>query len=287
MTQVLSCPPLQHSKTANPELIALKARQQIMWSSGDFAVIGTTLQGVGESLCEAADLQAGSLVLDVACGNGNAALAAARRFCTVRGIDYVPALLTGAAQRAAAERLDATFTEADAEHLPFADGTFDYVLSTFGVMFAPDQPQAARELARVTKPGGRIAVASWTPEGFLGELLRLVGRHVPPPQAAPSPLRWGSRAGISELFPRGVAVLGAERREFMFRYRSAAHFVDVFRRFYGPTYKAFQALDAPGQAALTREMTQLLQGNDRGRGGALAVPGEYLELVLERTSEAL
>jgi ubiquinone/menaquinone biosynthesis C-methylase UbiE len=282
MTQVLDCPTTPRSPTSSPALTALKARQQAMWASGDFAVIGTTLQSVGEDLCEAADLQAGSKVLDVACGNGNASLAAARRFCTVTGIDYVPALLARASERAAAERADATFREADAEYLPFADASFDYVLSTFGVMFAPDQMQAARELLRVCKVSGRIAVASWTPEGFLGDLLRSVARYVQPPPGAASPMRWGSANGISELFPRNVKVLAAERRNFAFRYQSTAHFVDVFRRFYGPTHKAFEALDEARRSELNADLTQLIDKANQSRRGALVVPGEYLEVVLER-----
>jgi ubiquinone/menaquinone biosynthesis C-methylase UbiE len=282
MTRILDCPTVPRSPTSTPELLALKTRQQAMWASGDFAVIGTTLQSVGEDLCEAVDMQAGSKVLDVACGNGNASLAAARRFCTVTGIDYVPALLARASERAAAERADATFREADAEYLPFADASFDYVISTFGVMFAPDQMQAARELLRVCKPAARIAVASWTPEGFLGDLLRTVARYVPPPPGAASPLRWGSASGIAELFPSNVKVLAAERRNFAFRYQSAAHFVDVFRRFYGPTHKAFEALDEAKRAQLNADLTQLLDKANKSHRGSLVVPGEYLEVVLER-----
>jgi ubiquinone/menaquinone biosynthesis C-methylase UbiE len=284
MTQILECPPLTQSPTATPALIALKARQQAMWASGDFAVIGTTLQIVGESLCEAADLQAGSTVLDVACGNGNAALAAARRFCAVTGIDYVAALLARASERAAAERLSAAFTEADAEHLPFADSTFDYVLSTFGVMFAPDQPRAAHELVRVCRVGGRIAIANWTPEGFLGDLLRTVGRYVPPSPVAASPLRWGTTSGISELFTRDVKVVQAERRYFAFRYKSTQHFIDVFQQYYGPTHKAFESLDQAGKASLSKDIAQLLAIYNRGKGEAIAVPAEYLETILERTA---
>lgn len=286
MTQILDCPPIQQpTPPATTDLKALKTRQQVMWASGDFALIGTTLQIVGESLCEAADLRSGSTVLDVACGNGNASLAAARRFCTVTGIDYVPALLSRAEERAQAERLAITFTEADAEHLPFADATFDYVLSTYGVMFAPDQAQAAKELVRVCKPGGRIGVSNWTPEGFIGGLLRTVGRYVPPPPGVSSPLRWGTTSGISELFPRGVKVVQAERKDFVFRYESAAHFIDVFRRFYGPTYKAFAGLDEAGQASLAKDIEQLVATHDRAAGRGCVVPAEYLETVLERTAD--
>jgi ubiquinone/menaquinone biosynthesis C-methylase UbiE len=281
MTQIIDTQ--NNSNTSTPDLTALKARQQTMWASGDFAVIGTTLQSVGEDLCEAADVLSGRRVLDVACGNGNASLAAARRFAVVTGIDYVPALLARATERAAAERLDAIFQEGDAENLPLTDASFDYVLSTFGVMFAPDQAQAARELVRVCRVSGRIGLASWTPEGFLGELLRTVARYVPPPAFAKSPLRWGSSAGIAELFPRDVKTVSSVRKHFAFRYRSAEHFIEVFRRYYGPTHKAFEALDGRGQARLEADMTQLMNKWNKSQD-ALVIPAEYLEVVLERTA---
>ena len=281
MTQVLTCFPTTGSPVT-PELQALKSRQQAMWASGDFAVIGTTLQLVGVALCEAAELRAGSRVLDVACGNGNATLAAARRFCDTTGIDYVPALLERARLRAQAEGLSAELLEADAEHLPFADASFDAVLSTFGVMFTADHARAARELLRVCKIGGTIALASWTPEGFIGELLRTVGRHVPPPPSAPSALRWGSAHGLCELFGEQVVMARVERKPFVFRYLSADHFVEVFRRYYGPTYKAFAALDAAGQQALAADIMQLVGDHNREQRGAVAVPAEYLETVFER-----
>ena len=260
---------------------ALKQRQRAMWSSGDFAVIGTTLQWAGESLCEAADLQAGSRVLDVACGHGNAALAAARRFCTVTGLDYVPALLERAAERARAERAEIEFVEGDAEALPFADASFDAVLSTYGVMFAPDQARAASELVRVTRPGGKVALANWTPEGFIGGLLVTVSKHVPPAPGVASPIYWGTEARLRELFPR-VHKIQVARRNFVFRYRSAAHFIDIFRRFYGPTHKAFAALDTAKQA-LTSDLSELI-GTFRtpSRVEAVAIPAEYLEVVIER-----
>ena len=265
------------------DLNALKARQQAMWASGDFAVIGTTLQIVGESLCEAVDLYAGRRVLDVACGNGNAALAAARRFAHVTGLDYVPALLELARARARAEGVEIDFREGDAEALPFEDGSFDVVLSTYGVMFAPDQLRAARELARVTRTHGRIGLASWTPGGFIGQLLQLVGRYVAPPPGLASPALWGVEPHVGALFDGRARVVRAERKPFMFRYLSAAHFVDVFRRFYGPTHKAFLALDAHGQAALERDMIDLMDRHNRAGSAALVIPAEYLEIVLERT----
>jgi len=262
------------------DLAAIKTRQQATWASGDFAVVGTTLQIVGETLAEAADVRAGERVLDVAAGNGNATLAAARRFAEVTSTDYVPALLDKGRERALAERLDVTFRVADAEALPFDDASFDVALSTFGVMFAPDQPRAARELARVVRPGGRIGLASWTPEGFLGDMFKVVGAHVPPPAGLVSPMRWGAEPHLVELFGRRAARIDAKRRDFMFRYRSAAHFVDVFRRWYGPTHKAFLALDAAGQAALEADLVALLERHNVAGSSSLVVPGQYLEAVV-------
>lgn len=279
-TTYLECPPSSRGTSPALDLRGLKAKQQIMWASGDFSVIGTTLQGVGESLCEAADLRAGQRVLDVACGNGNASLAAARRWANVTGVDYVPELLRRAQERASAERFAIDFRTGDAEQLPFEDGQFDVVLSTFGVMFAADQRQAAAELVRVCAPGGKIALANWTPEGFIGELLRAVSKHAPPPPGAPSPLRWGTLSGLEELFGGRAKSMDVKSQDFAFRYLSAAHFIDVFRRFYGPTYKAFEALDPAGQAALARDIEAVLLKFDRGGGSSLVVPGEYLEVVI-------
>jgi SAM-dependent methyltransferase len=244
---------------AGPDLAAVKTRQQAMWASGDFAVIGTTIQLVGELVCEPVDLQAGERVLDVAAGNGNATLAAARRFGRVTSTDYVPALLENGRKRAEAEGADVTFQMADAEALPFPGASFDVVLSTFGVMFAPNHEQAARELMRVCRPGGRIGVACWTPEGFLGQLFRAVARHVPPVPGVPSPLLWGTDAHIQKLF-EGATAIGHTVRQFAFRYRSPEHWIDVFRAYYGPVHKAFAALDAGGQAALEADLIALLRG---------------------------
>jgi SAM-dependent methyltransferase len=260
---------------------AIKARQQALWASGDYAVIGATLQIVGELLNEAADVRAVHRVLDVAAGNGNATLAAARRFASVTSTDYVPALLERGRQRAEAEGLaNVSFEVADVEALPYADASFDVVLSTFGVMFAPDHESAAAEMARVCRPGGRIGLASWTPAGFVGQLLRLVGRYVPPPPGVQSPLLWGTDAHIRELFP-GVKKIEHASRVFAFRYRSPEHWVDVFRRFYGPTYNAFLTLDADSQAALEADLLALLRSQSLA-GEGLVVPGEYLETVITK-----
>jgi ubiquinone/menaquinone biosynthesis C-methylase UbiE len=267
---------------AEPDLVAIKTRQQKTWSSGDFAVIGTTLQIVGETLCEAADLVAGNRVLDVACGNGNATLAAARRFCRTTGVDYVPDLLARAGERARAERLASDFVEGDAENLPFESASFDAVLSTFGVMFTANQSRAASELVRVCRPGGTIALASWTPEGFLGDLFRAVIRHVPPPAGLASPFAWGSESGLQGLFRDRARIVHSGRRDFVFRYESAAHFLEVFRTYYGPTYQAFRALDEQGQKQLEADLTGVLMKYDRGGARGLIAAGEYLEAVLQR-----
>jgi SAM-dependent methyltransferase len=264
------------------DLAALKARQQATWSAGDFAVIGTTLQIVGESLCEAVDLRAGQRVLDVAAGNGNATLAAARRFARVTSTDYVPALLENGRGRAAAERLPVTFRVADAEDLPFEDGAFDVVLSTFGVMFTADQPRAARELLRVCRPGGTIGLANWTPTGLIGELFGVIGRHVPPPRGAASPAVWGTRAGLERLLGEEARIISLTERSFVFRYLSPQHWLEMFRTWYGPTLKAFAALDAPRQAELEAEILDLLARHNRATDGTLVAPSAYLEVVATR-----
>jgi SAM-dependent methyltransferase len=265
-----------------PDLAAVKQRQQAAWASGDFAVIGTTLQIVGETLCEAVDLRAGERVLDVAAGNGNATLAAARRFAEVTSTDYVPALLERGRVRAEAERLPATFREADAEDLPFPGASFDVVLSTYGVMFTPDQDRAAAEMARVCRPGGRIGLANWTPGGFIGELFKVIGRYVPPPAGLRSPALWGTKERLDELFGRKASSITTTRRDFNFRYRSAAHWVELFRTFYGPVNRAFLALDPPRQGELEADLLGLLGRFDRGGPAGLIVPSEYLEVVVTR-----
>jgi ubiquinone/menaquinone biosynthesis C-methylase UbiE len=268
--------------TPDIDLISLKRKQQAAWSSGDYAVVGTTLQIVGELLCEALDLHAVERVLDVAAGNGNASLAAARRWCSVVATDYVPALLERARERAAAERLNIEFREADAEALPFEDESFDAVVSTFGVMFAPDHERSAAELLRVCRRGGKIGLANWTPDGFIGQLFKTIGKYLPPPPGARSPALWGVRARISELFAPHAASVEAVQRHFVFRYRSAQHWMEVFGGFYGPVLKAFAALDDHSQAALQQDLLTLIAKFNRAADGTVIVPSEYLEIVVTR-----
>lgn len=264
------------------DFASFKQKQQATWASGDFAVVGTTLQIVGESLAEAADIRADERVLDVAAGNGNATLAAARRFARVTSTDYVPALLDRGRERARAEGLAVRFQEADVEELPFPDGSFDAVLSTFGAMFAPDQARTAREMMRVLRPGGRVGMANWTPEGFIGRLFKVIGSHVSPPAGLKSPALWGSEAHLAELFGASAAQIRCERQVFNFRYRSAAHWVQVFRDYYGPTHKAFAALDAAGQQALERDLHALLTELNVAGNASLVVPAAYLEVVITK-----
>ena len=247
-----------------------------------YAIIGRTLQIVGENRCEAVNLRAGERVLDVAAGNGNATLAAARHFAEVTSTDYVPGLLERGRARAEAEGLQVTFREADAEALPFADSTFDVVLSTFGVMFTPDQARAAREMLRVCRPGGRIGLANWTPGSFIGELFKVLGRYLPPAAGLRSPALWGTEERLKELFSDAEASIQATPRIFNFRYRSPAHWMEVFRTFYGPVNRAFLALDTPRQDELERDILNLLSRFDRGGAGGLVVPSEYLEVVVTR-----
>jgi SAM-dependent methyltransferase len=268
--------------TPAPDFAAIKRKQQATWASGDFAVVGTTLQIVGEQLAEAADICAGEKVLDVAAGNGNATLAAARRFAEVTSTDYVPALLDRGSARAAAEGLAVRFLPADVEQLPFADGEFDAVLSTYGVMFAPDHATSAAEMLRVLRRGGRIGLANWTPQGFIGRLFKVIGAHVSPPAGVKSPALWGTEAHLRALFGDAASGMRCESRHFNFRYRSAAHWVQIFRDFYGPTHKAFAALDAAGQAALERDIVALLVEFNTAGERSLVVPSEYLEVVITK-----
>ena len=267
-------------QTAVPDFAAIKTRQKATWASGDFAVIGTTVQIVGESLAEAVDVRAGERVIDVAAGNGNATLAAARRFADVTSTDYVAALLGKGKARAEAEGLNIAFEVADAEALPFADSSFDVVLSTFGVMFAPDHTRAAGEMLRVVRDGGRIGLANWTPEGFIGQLFKMVGSYVPPPAGVKSPALWGTEPHIVSLFGSKAANITCVRRIFNFRYLSSAHWIQMFRDYYGPVHKAFAALDSAQQAALERDIAALLDRLNVAGVHSLVVPAEYLEVVI-------
>jgi len=267
---------------ATVDLEALKTRQQAAWASGDYAVIGTTLQLVGELLAEACDVRCDERVLDVAAGNGNATLAAARRGAKVMSTDYVGTLLERGAERAKAERLPVEFKVADVEALPFEAASFDTVLSTFGVMFSPNHAKAAAEMARVCRPGGRIGMANWTPEGFIGQLFKTLGRHLPPPAGVQPPSLWGVEKHLQGLFGDSAGAIEVKPRIFNFRYRSAAHFIEVFRTWYGPVHKAFAALPADGAAALEADLTALLNGANRAGVGSLVVPSEYLEIVIVR-----
>jgi ubiquinone/menaquinone biosynthesis C-methylase UbiE len=263
-----------------PDFASIKARQHGAWSSGDYALVGATLQIVGETLCEALDLRAGQKVLDVAAGNGNVTLAAARRWCEVTSTDYVPALLARGKARAEADGVAITFREADAENLPFNDGSFDVVVSTYGVMFTPDQDKAASELMRVCRPGGKIGLANWTPQGFIGQMFKVMGQYAPPPAGAKSPLLWGTRGRLAEMFGAGAASIKAEPRDFMFRYRSPRHFTDVFKTYYGPVHKAVNALDEGKREALLADLESLITRLNRAKDGTMVVPGEYLEVVI-------
>ena len=264
-----------------PDLAALKSRQQAAWASGDYSVIGARLQIVGESLCEALDLRSGEKVLDIAAGNGNATLAAARRWAEVTSTDYVPELLERGRERAMANGLAVEFQQADAEALPFKDASFDVVVSTFGVMFTPDQDKAAKEMLRVCRPGGRIGMANWTPESFIGQVFKTIGKHIPPMPGVRSPALWGTKARLEEMFG-GQAGIEATSRMYNFRYRSPAHWLEVFRTWYGPVYKAFEALPQPGKTALEEDFLALIARFNRAKDGTMVVPAEYLEVVIHK-----
>jgi SAM-dependent methyltransferase len=281
MTTVIECRPVAASKTA-AELKALKAKQHATWSSGDYGVIGTTLQIVGEQLAEAMDLRAGQSVLDVAAGNGNLTLAAARRWCEVTSTDYVESLLAQGRKRAEAEGLQIKFQVADAEDLPFADASFDAVASTFGVMFTPDQDKAAAEMLRVCKRGGKIGLANWTPAGFVGQIFKTIGKYIPPQTDSKSPALWGTRERLEQLFGDDAASIIAEPRNFVFRYRSSAHFIDIFKTYYGPMFKAFATLDDAKQNDLKGDLQALTAQMNKAHDGTMIVPGEYREIVITK-----
>jgi ubiquinone/menaquinone biosynthesis C-methylase UbiE len=264
---------------ANPDFETIKSRQQAAWATGDYAVIGTTLQLVGESLCEAVDVRAGQRVIDVAAGTGNATLAAARRGCDVVSTDYLVALLDRGKTRASAEGVQVRFEHADAENLPFAGGEFDVALSTFGAMFAPDQDRTAAELTRVVRQGGKIGLANWTPDGFVGEMFKTISRRVPPAAGLRSPFLWGTDEHLRERLFAGLEV-SAVARKFMFRYRSPRQWLETFRRYYGPMTKVFAALDIAQQRLLTDELLELVRRFNTTQDGSMVAAGAYLEVVV-------
>jgi ubiquinone/menaquinone biosynthesis C-methylase UbiE len=279
MTTVIECRPPVGAKKPAVDLNAIKAKQQAAWSSGDYAIIGTTLQIVGERLAEALDLRAGQTVLDVAAGNGNITLAAARRWCEVTSTDYVKSLLEFGRKRAEAEQLQVKFQIADAEDLPFADASFDAVVSTFGAMFSPDQVRTAAEMVRVCRSGGRIGLANWTPEGFIGQMFKTIGKYLPPTGVA-SPAVWGTRDWLQRTFGAAASTITAEPRYFTFRYRSAQHFLEIFRTYYGAFLKAFEALEETEGKALARDIMDLVERFNTSGDRSIVVPGEYLEVVI-------
>ncbi|HET6925875.1 MAG TPA: class I SAM-dependent methyltransferase [Hyphomicrobiaceae bacterium] len=265
-----------------PDYAAIKAKQNAAWASGDYARIGTTLQIVGETLAEAMDPTPGSSVLDVAAGNGNATLAFARRWCRVTSSDYVDALLARGRARAEAEGQDVTFRIADAEHLPFADASFDAVVSTFGVMFTPNQGTAASELLRVCRPGGMIGMANWTPEGFIGQVFKCLSRYITPPAGVNSPALWGTKPWIEQQFGPEARHIAIDGKTFVFRYRSPEHFMEVFRSYYGPVHKAFLALDPAKQAALAKDLYATIASFNTATDGTMRVPSAYAQIVITK-----
>ena len=267
---------------AAPDLEAIKKRQHAAWSDGDYATVGTTLQIVGERIAEALDLRSGQRVLDVAAGNGNASLAAARRWCDVVSTDYVVEWLNRGRTRADAEGLKIEFRVADAEDLPFENDSFDAVLSTFGVMFAPNQEKSASEMLRVCRRGGKIGLANWTPDSFIGDLFKTIGRHVPAPAGVKAPSLWGTKERLEELFADAVSAIDATPQKFVFRYRSAGHWIDVWRQTYGPTKKAFAAVGDQGEAALEKDLHALVARHNMATDGTMVVPASYLEVVVAK-----
>ena len=265
-----------------PDYTTIKSKQNAAWSSGDYAVVGTTLQIVGETLAETLDLRAGQKVLDVAAGNGNFTLAAARRWADVTSSDYVPSLLSRGEERATAERLNVTYQVADAEDLPFTEATFDVVASTFGVMFTPNQEKAAAEMLRVCRSGGKIGLANWTPDGFIGALFKVIGRYVPPPSGLKSPALWGTRSRLTELFGAGVGEIQITEKSFAFRYKSPEHWLRVFQDYYGPMHKTFAALDTKSQFTLSQDLIDLVSRYNAAADGTMVVPSDYIEVILTR-----
>lgn len=257
--------------------------QQRTWSEGDFAMVAGIVMMTAEELAEALDLMPGERVLDVACGSGNGAIAAARRsWGNVVGADFVPALLERGRERAAAERLDVEFVEADAQQLPFGDAEFDVVMSVFGCMFAADQERTAAELLRVCRPGGRIGMANWVPDSGVGDIFRTIAAHAPPPPGVQPPPLWGTEARLRELFGNGISDLRIERRVSRQAFRSADHFLDFFRTYFGPTKVAFDRVGPEGEAALEADLRAHLETGNTADGRALVLKPEYLQVIATR-----
>jgi SAM-dependent methyltransferase len=275
---------IAQAPSSTPDFVAIKSKQRAAWTAGDYSVVGTTLQIVGERLCETLDVRSGQRVLDVAAGNGNVSLAAARRFCDVTSTDYVPALLERGRQRAESEGLEISFQEADAEQLSFADASFDIVTSSFGVMFAPDQDRAAAEMLRVTRPGGKIGLANWTPESFIGRLFKTIGKHLPPPAGLKSPALWGTRDRLNELFDTDSNTIEITAETYVWRYKSPRHWLELWREVYGPLQKAFGALEEAAQEQLTIDLLALIDRCNVAHDGTMVVPAEYVEVVVTKRS---
>jgi SAM-dependent methyltransferase len=272
------------TSTTTVDLTAVKNAQRTAWQTGDYPRVGNTLQIIAERLVEAADVRAGQRVLDVACGQGNAAIAAARRFAEATGTDYAPNLLEQGRERAVAEHLPVTFVEGDAEQLPFPAESFDLVLSTVGVMFAPDHQRAADELVRVTAPGGRIALASWTPTGMIGHLFRTVGTWAPPPAGLRPPALWGTEEHLAELFGDRVRWTALTLREFDFRYRSPEHYAEWFVEFYGPITRLNGTLSDDDRPRFADDLAAVARSFNRADDGTVVAPAQYLEAVGVRHS---
>jgi len=267
-----------------PDLSAVTRIQQGIWSKGDFAMVAGLVFNAAESLAEALEIVPDERVLDVACGSGNGAISAARRsWGRTVGADYVPALLERGRERAAAERLEVEFVEADAQDLPFDDAGFDVTMSIFGAMFAPDQPKTAAELLRVTKPGGRIGMANWIPEGNVGQMFQTISKHAPPPPGIESPLRWGTEDRVRELLGDGVSEISFERRISRQPFRSADHYIEFFRTYFGPTQTAYERVGPEGEEALTDDLRTFLEAANTAGDRAMVLEAEYLQVIATKS----
>ncbi|HXQ89137.1 MAG TPA: class I SAM-dependent methyltransferase [Solirubrobacterales bacterium] len=266
-----------------PDFEAITQVQQGIWSKGDFAMVASLVFNASESLAEDLAIVPGERVLDVACGSGNGAISAARRsWGGTVGADYVPALLERGRERAAAERLDVEFVEADAQDLPFEEASFDVTMSIFGAMFAPDQPKTAAELLRVTRPGGRIGMANWTPGGSVGQMFQTIAKHAPPPPGVEPPLRWGDEGSVRELLGDGVSEISFERRLSRQPFRSADHYIEFFRTYFGPTQTAYERVGPEGEEALTSDLRSFLEAANTAGDRAMVLEAEYLQVIATR-----